>query len=376
MIRFERLQRDRDRHGRRDGIRADRRLIAIVAATTLLAGCGAPAAEADRLAPLPIAPGSITVSGISSGASMATQFHVAHSSLVQGAGLIAGAPYYCAANSVTNGLGRCMKGDEDIPVDEFVALTNQWSVDGTIDPVGGLEHDRVWIFHGTKDPYVSKAVADAVESYYRAVVKPENIARVEYASAGHTFPTARSDAKDCELSEPPFLGNCGLDGAAALLGYLYGTLQDGRAPQPGELSEFDQAPYAQASGSASMADSGWIFVPESCSGGAQPQCRLHVVFHGCKQGPTPIGKEFITGSGYLEAAAANSIVLLFPQVKASYKPLNPMGCWDWWGYEGASYAVKAGPQIAAVRLMIGDLLGEPRGGAAIEPASGGQGPGR
>ena len=127
------------------------------------------------------------------------------------------------------------------------------------------------------------------------------------------------------------------------------------------MSEFDQAPYATATGSASLADRGWIFVPETCAGGGGTQCRLHVVFHGCKQGATPIGMEFITGSGYLEVAAANSIVLLFPQVKASYKPLNPMGCWDWWGYEGESYAVKAGPQVAAVRLMIGDLLGEPAG---------------
>jgi poly(3-hydroxybutyrate) depolymerase len=336
-------------------------LAVAAAASTLLIACGTPARGAGQLEALAIEPGSVTVSGISSGASMATQFHVAYSSLVNGAALIAGAPYYCAANSVINALGRCMKGDEDIPVGEFVALTNQWSVDGSIDPVAGLVQDRVWIFHGAKDPYVRKPVADAVESYYQALVKPDNIARVEYASAGHTFPTARTDARDCESSEPPFLGNCGLDGAAALLGYLYGTLQDGRAPRPGELSEFDQTPYAQATGSSSLADRGWIFVPESCSGGGQPPCRLHVVFHGCKQGATPIGKEFITGSGYLEAAAANSIVLLFPQVKASDKPLNPLGCWDWWGYEGASYAVKAGPQMAAVRLMIGDLLGEPRG---------------
>jgi hypothetical protein len=69
----------------------------------------------------------------------------------------------------------------------------------------------------------------------------------------------------------------------------------------------------------------------------------------------------VLGSGYLEAAAANDIVLLFPQIEPSYRPLNPMGCWDWWGYEGEDYAVKDGPQIKAVRLMIADLLGEPRG---------------
>jgi hypothetical protein len=47
--------------------------------------------------------------------------------------------------------------------------------------------------------------------------------------------------------------------------------------------------------------------------------------------------------------------LLFPQVAPSYQPLNPNGCWDWWGYEGSDYATHAGPQIAAVWRMISDL---------------------
>jgi hypothetical protein len=40
-----------------------------------------------------------SVSGISSGAYLAVQFHVAHSNIVRGAGIIAGGPYYCAENS-------------------------------------------------------------------------------------------------------------------------------------------------------------------------------------------------------------------------------------------------------------------------------------
>jgi poly(3-hydroxybutyrate) depolymerase len=39
--------------------------------------------------------GQCTVSGVSSGAAMAIQFHVAHSSLVSGAGIVAGPPYWC-----------------------------------------------------------------------------------------------------------------------------------------------------------------------------------------------------------------------------------------------------------------------------------------
>jgi hypothetical protein len=36
-------------------------------------------------------------------------------------------------------------------------------------------------------------------------------------------------------------------------------------------------------------------------------------------------------------------------------PLNPYGCWDWWGYTDFNYAVKAGPQIAAIKMMLDRL---------------------
>ena len=44
-----------------------------------------------------IDPTDITVSGISSGAFSAHQFHIAFSSLVKGAGIVAGGPFGCAA---------------------------------------------------------------------------------------------------------------------------------------------------------------------------------------------------------------------------------------------------------------------------------------
>ncbi len=69
-----------------------------------LAGCGAgdssAAKHGDRLAALPIAAGSVTTSGISAGGYMAVQLHVAHSALVNGVGVVAAGPYYCAENSL------------------------------------------------------------------------------------------------------------------------------------------------------------------------------------------------------------------------------------------------------------------------------------
>jgi len=327
-----------------------------------MAACGRteePAAAAARLPRLPIDPAAVTVSGISAGGYMAVQFHVAHSALVRGAGIVAAGPYLCAEGSLRHALGRCMQGNEEIPTARLLETTSQLALDGAIDPIAGLADDQVWIFHGAADPVVRAPVVDALEAYYHALVSPEQVARVEHPQAGHTFPTRAAAAPPCTASESPYVGNCELDGARALLGQFYGALADGSEPRPDGLVEFDQRPYATSSGSAALAEQGWLYVPVACKAGAADACRLHVVFHGCKQGASFVGDQFVQRAGYLEVAETNRVVLLFPQIEPSFQPLNPNGCWDWWGYEGQAYATQAGPQLRAVRSMIADLLGEP-----------------
>ncbi len=333
-------------------------LLAVVAT----AGCGGPVdppAAAARLPRLPVAGDGVTVSGLSSGGYMAVQFHVAWSSLVHGAGVIAAGPYYCAEDSMRRALGRCMAGGEPIPTGELAGATSRVALEEAIDPIAGLADDRVWLFHGQADSTVDKSVVDALAEYYALFVSPSNIVRVEHPTAAHTFPTDSPAAGPCGQSEPPYLGRCGLDGARALLEHLYGPLRPARAPAAGELTEFDQRPYAARGGSESFAAQGWLFVPRQCRTGATAHCRLHVVFHGCRQGSSFVGDAFVRGAGYLGTAAANDIVLLFPQLVASFQPLNPNGCWDWWGYEGRWYALKGGAQVMTVRAMVADLLGEP-----------------
>jgi len=316
----------------------------------------APGPGRSPLTPLPIDPAAVTVAGLSAGGYMAVQFHVAHSALVSGAGILAAGPYRCAEGSVRRALGRCMDGD-GIPTDRLLDAASWLALDGRIDPIAGLADDRVWIFHGAADPVVDTAVVDALESWYLALVNPGHVARVELPEAGHTFPTADATAPPCGSTEQPFVGNCGIDGAGALLRHLYGELAEGSEPRAEGLVEFDQRPYAQAAGSPGLAERGWLYVPQACAAGAQTRCRLHVVFHGCKQGVSFVGDAFIRRSGYLEAAEANRVVLLFPQVEPTYQPLNAYGCWDWWGYEGEDYATRDGPQVQAVHAMIMDLLG-------------------
>ena len=111
---------------------------------------------------------------------------------------------------------------------------------------------------------------------------------------------------------------------------------------------------------ASFADNGYLYVPEACQSGAP--CRLHVAFHGCKQGgdnDPPFGNIFARFAGYNEWAKNNRIVVLYPQVQAeNYWPVNPQGCWDWWGflYTGDDYATLGGKQIKAVAQMINTLV--------------------
>src|SRR5256885_9945000 len=56
---------------------------------------------ADPLGRFPVDPAEVSVSGISSGAFMANQLHIAHSAGIIGAGMIAGGLYGCAVDSVT-----------------------------------------------------------------------------------------------------------------------------------------------------------------------------------------------------------------------------------------------------------------------------------
>lgn len=319
-------------------------------------------AHAARLQPLPIDSAAVSVSGISSGGAMATQFHVAHSRLVQGAAVLAAGPWYCAEASVREALGRCMAGEPGIPVQHLLAEAGRFAREGRIDPLEGLAGDRVWIYRGADDPHVRAPAADATEAFYRALVAaPAQVARVEQPGASHTFPTADPTAGSCAVVEPPFVANCGLDGARTLLEHLYGELAPAADARDAGLVEFDQRPYADAAGSAGLAARGWLYVPAACGAGSMPECRLHIVFHGCQQGASFVGDAFVRRSGYLPLAEANRIVLLFPQIEKSLQPLNPLGCWDWWGYEGEDYATKDGRQLRAVRAMVADLLGEARG---------------
>ncbi|MBT8085857.1 MAG: hypothetical protein HKN35_05575 [Woeseia sp.] len=315
--------------------------------TVLLAGCGgsSPAASSDlpSLNALP----EFTVSGISSGAYLAGQLHVAYSADVAGAGLVAGGPWGCADGSMARAFGPCISGDEI----DVAALSNnaaQLAAEGFIDSLANLAGDKVFLFHGEQDVVVPAAVSNKAAAWYQSVAPGSEVAVVDNIPATHGWPTVASGVPCGEFAEP-WINACGYDLAGEMLQHLLGPLNE-PVDDVSALNRFSQAPFK----ASSMGEEGLLFVPPKCENGLR--CRVHVMLHGCNQAESQIGPVLAEQSGLLRWAAANDLIVLFPQAEASnIAPMNPLACWDWWGYSGANYLHKEGAQVQAIRAMVARL---------------------
>jgi hypothetical protein len=158
----------------------------------------------------------------------------------------------------------------------------------------------------------------------------------------------------CPGTASPYLNDCDHDQAGVLLAQLHPGLNPPAVEPGGSVVAFDQTEFFPPGGTLGLGAVGYAYVPASCAAGAP--CRVHVVFHGCKQTPEDIGDTYVRHAGYNRWADSNGLIVLFPQAKAEFLG-NPNGCWDWWGYGGAGYATKAGPQMTAVRAMLDRLAG-------------------
>ena len=344
----------------------------IVAA--LLVALGSQSAEAAEAEPLPalcVDENAISVSGISSGAFFAHQFHVAHSRRVKGAGIFAGGPNLCAGENFPHNLFRSLNVCSNTGSGSFrgppqpqrsISAARIAAAAGRIDDVSGLRGDRVFLFSGRLDTLVPTSVLDAVQSFYRAFDNANDIAFVSDVDAAHAMVTD-TFGNACDTSESPHLNACGYDLAGATLAHIYGPLEPARTAE-GELLAFTQTEFVKAGDRHGLAPTGYAYVPEDCAHSAG--CRLHVAFHGCLQNTDTIGDAFIRHAGYNEWAEANRILVLYPQAAAVTGRVagipvdwpNPKGCWDWWGFTGTNFARKAGSQISAVDAMIDRLAGK------------------
>ena len=326
------------------------RSISVSICMLFICACADPEAPVQSAPTFAIDHSRISVSGVSAGAYMANQYHIANSSKVSGAGLIAGGPYWCATGSVNQGLGPCMNGG-DIGVAALVEYAKSRSDTGEIDAVENLNDDTVWIFHGANDAVIHADVPAAAVAFYAQVADNIDVVAITNIAAPHGMPTIAGDGA-CEEMVSPFLNNCGYDAAGELLKSV-STIDNPRAAeQDGELLPVSQ-PGAR---DAEMLDEALLFVPAACAQGKS--CGLHIAFHGCQQSTEFVGDTYARHAGYNEWASTNDLLILYPQVaKSSVAPINPLGCWDWWGYTGEDYAARSGAQMSVVTMLVDAIAG-------------------
>jgi poly(3-hydroxybutyrate) depolymerase len=350
-----------------------RRLIpaAAMALAAMVAGCseqpstGLPALEADRAA--------TSVSGISSGAYMAGQFELAHSKDVVGAGLVAGGPYGCSQSlyadvipgpgtallNLTKAINGCMQNGLQafgVPDPKQLAeRAERLAEHDRIDPIADVKSDRIYLFSGTNDTTVVPAIVASARTFYEDIGVPAaNIEFVSTVPAAHAFVTDERGPA-CDHAGKPYIVDCDYDQAGAILKQMYGTLNAPAEGPTGALMVFDQNSFTKDLPNHGLSDTGLVYVPQACQ--ENTGCKVHIAYHGCGQNRTFVGDVFARDSGFVRWADTNKIIVLFPQTAAT--PLNPQGCWDWWGYTGADYLTRKAPQIQAVYRML-ERLSAPR----------------
>ncbi|RJG15898.1 poly(3-hydroxybutyrate) depolymerase [Massilia cavernae] len=330
--------------------------------------------EAVSVQPLPAFQVDLTqttVSGLSSGAYMAGQFAVIHSSMITGAGIVAGGPYNCASRPGwppftlywSNATRACMnpQATESSPPDAVVLWRDaqQIAQAGRIDALPNLRRQKIYLFSGREDKTVATAVVDQVRHFY-ALAGTASIHYRNDLQAGHGMVTNDPGDSACSLTAAPYFNNCGLPLAREMLSHLYPGLGPPSAQLSGSTIKFDQRRYAGYR--AGLDDAGYAYVPAACS---SRRCRVHVAFHGCMQGAALVKDHFYGRAGYNAVADANGIIVLYPQVRTSwFYPYNPGGCWDYWGYSSANpfrpdFHTREGAQVRAVYAML-QRLAQPR----------------
>ena len=342
---------------------------------------------AEPLGRFPADPSQVSVSGISSGAFMANQLHVAHSAGIIGAGIVAGGPYGCAVDSVGDdgavglvslAIGPCMSTPDLLqPVGFYTGIVADLAAKGWIDPPGNLARSRVYMFTGKSDRVVNPRTVQLGVGLYRALGVPAG--QISFhdedlpgAGAGHSWVT-QNFGNACDANAAPYINDCEYDQAGDILRTLYGPLQPKAAAPAGRIVAFDQTEFVPGGAAAAngMLDTGYLYVPKACEPGAAQPCRLHVALHGCLQSAEKLGDEFYTKIGLNEWADTNAILVLYPQAHAttvaelaiqnSLSPLNtnPQGCWNWWGYAfDTQFLTKQGVQVGAIWSMVQRITGQ------------------
>lgn len=249
---------------------------------------------------------------------MTVQLGVAYSDVFTvGFGVFAGGPYDCARNqnvsNVHNAMAaadldffqafeKCMSNNTP-SIDKPLANMESWSRN-EIANVANLRHRKVYMQTGSADRVIGPNVMGQLGKQLQEFTDTANVIYVTTSGAAHTFPAGFDSRGDnpCNMSESPYISDCDYDGAGAVLQWLYGDLN----PHNTGLLTGELIPFAQtgAYGAPGMDHVAYLYLPASCQD-SSTVCKLHIVLHGCTQGYSMIGNQFINNTGYIPWAGGN-----------------------------------------------------------------------
>lgn len=310
------------------------------------------AAVAEKLPSLGLNADAVTVSGISAGAYMATQLHIAFSASIVGSGSVAGGPWRCSGGSVWTAQSDCMSSPSSVQPNELAEELKRAAKAGDVDPLSNLKSSRLYIFNSDTDAVIRPPMRAKNLEFFEKFIPKASIQVEQNLKSAHGFPTVDYGGA-CGTAQAPYLMKCNFDTAGEILKQLNPGFPLKRTTMnPKSLFIIDQTEFG--SSSALLADAGWVYIPAACQkSGAN--CRLHVALHGCLQSGENIKDEFAIHAGYNEWAEGSKVVVLYPQAKKSSFS-NPNACFDWFGYTNSDFATKNGSQMKTIKAMIDRLV--------------------
>jgi hypothetical protein len=269
--------------------------------------------------------GQSSVSGLSSGAFMTVQLHLAYSSSFAGAGIIAGGPFRCAESFraaallaqdayVQGALYICMNPLSPQTGPDADRLAQLARGDGR----GGRDRRRrpsrgrpCLPLHRQRRPGRLLRRGGAHAALLRAAGREARTHLLRRQRPGRPFHHHRQP-EDSQLAanQPPYINRGGFVQSHDILRHIHGPLKAPSQRLTGRLVRFDQTEFFGAEPRASMSEFGYAYVPRAVEQGAA--ARVHIALHGCKQGynyvkyvngrpdsanQPPYGNRYITTTG-------------------------------------------------------------------------------
>ncbi len=309
-------------------------------------------------------------------------------------------------NPLYQSVGICMQNPAEASLSFETMKVNEENK--LIAPTQNIAKQKVLIYQGSADTIVRPAMQAKLNEFYTGLQVPELNIKLVTSKGVHNFPTDHDGENNCFVQSVPFVSSCSYNAAGDILTHLLDkpALQrvTDKAVNKKNLYMVSQklTGVEHPMAPQSMASYGYLAASQNCLNNPS-SCAMHVAFHGCEmsdsydhqfdqkyargaqrgfmqmrtkaqsfrfstlpyieQRKNKFGLlKFAADSGYLEYVEKNNIMVLFPQtwIRAGNYPLNPKGCWDWFGWTGPDYATNKGSEPAWLMKWIEQVQGEPQ----------------